>query len=137
MRKRLYGLFAVLLVATMLLAACKPAATRNPWKILRCRSNNRLRLRHRQIPGKMLIRVVRILFSGISTHKSVRLHYWRLWTNSIKPMNGVSQLTQNIRVAYGDIFNKMLGVLNSPDAPDIVVAYQNQAATYQLSDALT
>ncbi len=38
--------------------------------------------------------------------------------------------------SYGDIFNKMLGVLNTPDAPDLVVAYQNQAATYQLADAL-
>lgn len=37
---------------------------------------------------------------------------------------------------YGDIFNKMLGVLNTPDAPNIVVAYQNQAATYQLADAM-
>jgi len=37
---------------------------------------------------------------------------------------------------YGDIFNKMLGVLNTPDAPNLVVAYQNQAATYQLADAL-
>jgi phosphate/phosphite/phosphonate ABC transporter binding protein len=38
--------------------------------------------------------------------------------------------------SYGDIFNKMLGVLNTPDAPSLVVAYQNQAATYQLADAL-
>ncbi len=38
--------------------------------------------------------------------------------------------------SYGDIFNKMLAVLNTPDAPDLVVAYQNQAATYQLADAL-
>jgi len=37
---------------------------------------------------------------------------------------------------YGDIFNKMLGVMNTSDAPDIVVAYQNQAATYQLGDAM-
>jgi phosphate/phosphite/phosphonate ABC transporter binding protein len=37
---------------------------------------------------------------------------------------------------YGDIFNKMLGVLNTPDAPHLVVAYQNQAATYQLVDGL-
>lgn len=37
---------------------------------------------------------------------------------------------------YGDIFNKMLNVLNTPDAPNLVVAYQNQAATYQLADAL-
>lgn len=37
---------------------------------------------------------------------------------------------------YGDIFQKMLPLLNTQDAPDLVVAYQNQAATYQLADAL-
>jgi multiple sugar transport system substrate-binding protein len=37
---------------------------------------------------------------------------------------------------YSDIFNKMLAVLNTQDAPNLVVAYQNQAATYQLADAL-
>ena len=37
---------------------------------------------------------------------------------------------------YGDIFNKMLGVAGSDDAPNLVVAYQNQAATYQLAEAL-
>ena len=37
---------------------------------------------------------------------------------------------------YADIFNKMLGVLNTSDAPSLVVAYQNQAATYQLADGL-
>ena len=37
---------------------------------------------------------------------------------------------------YGDIFNKMLPILNTPDAPSLVVAYQNQAATYQLVKGL-
>lgn len=37
---------------------------------------------------------------------------------------------------YADIFKKMLPVLNTADAPNIVVAYQNQAATYQLVDGL-
>lgn len=37
---------------------------------------------------------------------------------------------------YGDIFNKMLNVAGTTDAPNLVVAYQNQAATYQLADAL-
>ena len=37
---------------------------------------------------------------------------------------------------YGDIFQKMLPLLNTSDVPDLVVAYQNQAATYQLGDAL-
>ncbi|RME10097.1 MAG: ABC transporter substrate-binding protein [Ardenticatenia bacterium] len=38
--------------------------------------------------------------------------------------------------SYGDIFQKMLGVLNTEDVPNLVVAYQNQAATYQLADGL-
>ncbi len=37
---------------------------------------------------------------------------------------------------YGDIFNKMLAVMNTEEAPNLVVAYQNQAATYQLGDSL-
>ena len=38
--------------------------------------------------------------------------------------------------SYNDIFNKMLAVLNTADVPDLVVAYQNQAATYQVGDGL-
>ncbi len=37
---------------------------------------------------------------------------------------------------YGDIFNKMLTFMNTEDVPNLVVAYQNQAATYQLGEAL-
>lgn len=37
---------------------------------------------------------------------------------------------------YGDIFNQMLVLLGTPEVPDLVVAYQNQAATYQLADGL-
>ncbi len=38
--------------------------------------------------------------------------------------------------SYNDIFNKMLPILNTDEVPDLVVAYQNQAATYQLADSL-
>jgi len=37
---------------------------------------------------------------------------------------------------YSDIFQKMLALLGTNDTPNIVVAYQNQAATYQLVDGL-
>ncbi len=37
---------------------------------------------------------------------------------------------------YGDIFNKMLAVIGTPDVPNLVVAYQNQAASYQLGEGL-
>lgn len=37
---------------------------------------------------------------------------------------------------YGDIFNKMLAVIGTPDVPNLLVAYQNQAASYQLGEGL-
>lgn len=37
---------------------------------------------------------------------------------------------------YGEVFQKMLTVLGTAEVPALVVAYQNQAATYQLSDGL-
>jgi multiple sugar transport system substrate-binding protein len=49
---------------------------------------------------------------------------------------GITVAAEN-QGGYGDIFNKMLPILNTADVPDIVVAYQNQTATYQLADAMT
>src|SRR5690606_17484643 len=37
---------------------------------------------------------------------------------------------------YSDIFQKMLPLLGTADTPNIVVAYQNQSATYQLVDGM-
>lgn len=37
---------------------------------------------------------------------------------------------------YDQIYQKMVPVLGTPAMPDLTVAYQNQAATYQLADAL-
>lgn len=45
-------------------------------------------------------------------------------------------VTQETQGSYADIFRKMLGLLGTSEVPDLVVAYQNQAATYQLRDAL-
>ena len=37
---------------------------------------------------------------------------------------------------YNDIYNKMITAISGNSTPDLVVAYQNQAAGYQVSDAL-
>lgn len=37
---------------------------------------------------------------------------------------------------YGDIYNKMIAGLTSGEVPGLVVAYQNQAAAYQVADGL-
>jgi len=46
------------------------------------------------------------------------------------------KVTAEYAGSYGDIFNKMLPILNTADVPDVVVGYQNQVATYQLADAM-
>lgn len=38
---------------------------------------------------------------------------------------------------YGDIYQKMVAGIAAGELPNLVVAYQNQSATYQLDDALT
>ena len=37
---------------------------------------------------------------------------------------------------YGDIFQKMLPLIGTDSTPNLVVAYQNQAATYELADGV-
>jgi multiple sugar transport system substrate-binding protein len=48
---------------------------------------------------------------------------------------GITVVAEN-QGGYGDIFRQMLLLLGTPDVPDLVVAYQNQAATYQLGNGL-
>ena len=48
---------------------------------------------------------------------------------------GITVIAEN-QGGYNDIFNKMLVLLGSNEVPDLVVAYQNQAATYQVVDGL-
>ncbi|MFC1961201.1 extracellular solute-binding protein [Chloroflexota bacterium] len=38
---------------------------------------------------------------------------------------------------YGDIYQKMVAGIAAGEVPDLVIAYQNQAATYQLDDVMT
>lgn len=45
-------------------------------------------------------------------------------------------VTAEYQGGYGDIFQKMLPLLGTGDTPNIVVAYQNQAATYQLAEGM-
>ena len=136
MKKQLYGLFAVLLVATMLLAACKPAATPQP-------------VENTAVPVEQPTEVTAPTDPWENVDPSGQnIVFWHQHSKEretalleiVDEFNNTNEwgitVDAEYQGSYGDIFNKMLGVLNSPDAPDIVVAYQNQAATYQLSDAL-
>ena len=45
-------------------------------------------------------------------------------------------VTAEYQGGYSDIFQKMLPLLGTEDAPNLVVAYQNQAASYKLADGV-
>lgn len=74
--------------------------------------------------------------------------YWNQFTGGTeKAINAIAEqfnqtnewgitVVPQYQGGYPDVFNKMLTFLNSPEAPNLVVAYQNQAATYQLAEAL-
>lgn len=135
MKKSLYGLFAVLLVATLLLAACKPAATPEPT------------MEAEDQPTEVVVAEPEFSWENVDP-SGQEIIFWHQHSKEreaalleiVDEFNSTNEWGINViaeyQGGYGDIFNKMLGVLNSLDAPDIVVAYQNQAATYQLSDAL-
>lgn len=137
MRKHLYGVIAVLMALTMLLAACKPAATPAPVEEPSTPSEGE--------PTEEMVEG----FSWDNVDPSGQeVIFWH--QHSKEREEALNQIVADFNASneygitvvaeyqgsYGDIFNKMLGVLNTLDAPDLVVAYQNQAATYQLSDAL-
>lgn len=134
MRKRMYGVLAVLLVATMLLAACKPAAETPPPTeptavVVQPTAETGMNWENVDPSGQEVV-----FWHQHSKERETAL------LEIVDEFNKTNEygitVTAEYQGSYGDIFNKMLGVLNTPDAPDLVVAYQNQAATYQLSDAL-
>lgn len=77
-----------------------------------------------------------------------KITYWHNYTDQreelfdqvVKEFNSSNEygitVTASNQGDYGDIFQKMLPLLNTDAAPDLVLAYQNQAATYQLGNAL-
>ncbi len=137
MRKHLYGVIAVLIALTMLLAACKPAETP-------------VTTEEPSTPSEgSTTEETEVAFSWENVDPTGQeIVFWHQHTSErdealsaiIDEFNATNEygitVVGEYQGSYGDIFNKMLGVLNTTDAPDVVVAYQNQAATYQLSDAL-
>jgi hypothetical protein len=79
----------------------------------------------------------RKLFGGISTPVKLAkpLSPRSFLTSTTTNEYGIT-VTAEYAGSYGDIFNKMLPILNTADVPDVVVGYQNQVATYQLADAM-
>jgi multiple sugar transport system substrate-binding protein/sn-glycerol 3-phosphate transport system substrate-binding protein len=118
MKKHSYWIFAVLVISAMVLAACQQTGGETD-----------------AVNWSEVVPATEITFwhqhSGDRETELLKVVDEFNATNEY----GIT-LTAEYAGGYGDIFTKMLPILNTPEVPDVVVAYQNQAATYQLADAL-
>ncbi len=119
MKKHNYWIFAVIVIAAMILAACQKTTggttSSTDWSKVVPATEITFWHQHSGDRETELLKVVDA-FNASNEY-------------------GIT-LTAEYAGGYGDIFTKMLPILNTPEVPDVVVAYQNQAATYQLADAL-
>ena len=140
MRRKLFGLLAIVMIAAMVLGACaKPTevpVVEEP-------------VVEEPVVEEPVVEepVVEDPWAGVEPAKEIV--WWHQHTGSareesiakiISDFNSTNEygitVTAEYAGGYGDIFNKMLPILNTPDVPDVVVGYQNQVATYQLADAM-
>lgn len=118
MKKQSYWIFAVMIIAAMILAGCQPGGggeeTVN-WDKVEPAAEITFWHQHSGDRETELLKIV----EEFNT------------TNEY----GIT-LTAEYAGGYGDIFTKMLPILNTNEVPDLVVGYQNQVATYQLAEAM-
>ena len=145
MRSKLFSLFAILMVAALVLGACAkptPAPTEVPT----------------EAPTEAPVATEApteapteppVVDPWADVVPAKEIVWWHQHTGSareaaiakiVSDFNATNEygitVTAEYAGSYGDIFNKMLPILNTPDVPDVVVGYQNQVATYQLADAM-
>jgi len=118
MKKQSFLIFAVILIAAMILSSCQAAVGGEEavdWS--KVEPATEITWWH-QHSGDREVALAELIDEFNSTNEY-----------------GIT-VTAEYAGGYGDIFTKMLPILNTSEVPDLVVAYQNQAATYQLADAM-
>ena len=140
MRRKLVFVFAVLIIVSMVLGACAktatPVVTEEPTK----------EVVKTEAPVVETEKAPEDMWAGVTP--APEIVFWHQHSGSreadmmkiVDEFNATNEygitLTAEYAGGYGDIFTKMLPILNTLDVPDLVVGYQNQTATYQLADAM-
>jgi len=135
--RKLFVMMALLLVVAMVLAACGPKATPTPT----------------QVPTKAPVATKAPTKAPLDAISKVdpsnqTITYWYQHSRDrekglqamIKDFNDNNQWHITVKGEYegnyGDIYKKMLAAIAAGEMPNLVVAYQNQSASYELSGAL-
>ena len=152
MKKSLFSLLAVLMVATLVLSACaQPAAVDTPETPVEQPVDELVEepVDEPVVDEPQIDEPIESIWADVTP--APEIVWWHQHTgdareaalkqiidgfnDTVGKEHGV-HLTAEYAGGYSDIFTKMLALLNTSDVPDIVVAYQNQVATYQLADAV-
>jgi multiple sugar transport system substrate-binding protein/sn-glycerol 3-phosphate transport system substrate-binding protein len=148
MRKKFVFLFAVLLIASMVLGACATATETPVTEPTEAPTEEPVVEEPTEEPvvEEPTEEVVESAWAGIEPAKEIvfwHQHSGDRETELLKVVDAFNatneygiHLTAEYQGGYTDIFNKMLPILNTEDVPDVVVGYQNQTATYQLAGAM-
>ena len=147
MKKRLFSLLAVLMVAVLVLSACSqptPEAPETPVE-----EPVEQPVEEPVVDEPQIDEPLESIWADVTPASEIV--WWHQHTGAAREaalkqiVDGFNDtvgaehgvhLTAEYSGGYSDIFTKMLALLNTSDVPDIVVAYQNQVATYQLADAM-
>jgi len=146
MRSKLLGLLAIVMVAALVLGACaKPTAA--PTEVPTEAPTEAPVITEEPTEAPTEVPTEADPWADVVPAKEIV--WWHQHTGEareaaiakiISDFNATNEygitVTAEYAGGYGDIFNKMLPILNTPDVPDVVVGYQNQVATYQLADAM-
>ncbi len=142
MKKKLYVVFAVLMVAALALSACAKKPTPAPTA-----APTEAPVAATEAPVvEPTAEVIPDAWADVVPAKEIT--FWHnhsgdreaILNKIIEDFNKSNEygITVKGEVAgsYSDIYKKMLPILNTADVPDIVVGYQNQIAMYQLADSI-
>jgi multiple sugar transport system substrate-binding protein len=142
MLKKLNILLAIFMMAAMILSACAPKATPEPTQPpveQPQKTEAPAATQEQAAPADPLANIDPSGQTVLFWHNHT-LDREKVLQQIVNDFNNTNewgiQVMEEYQGSYNDIFNKMLAVLNTPDAPQLVVAYQNNAATYQLGDGL-
>jgi multiple sugar transport system substrate-binding protein len=148
MRRKFVWVFAVLIIVSMVLGACKkvetPVVTEKPTEAPVVATEEKTEEKTEEV----VVTEAPVADAWADVVPAKEIVFWHQHSGAreeellkiVDEFNNTNEygihLTAEYQGGYTDIFNKMLAILNTDEVPDIVVGYQNQTATYQLAGAM-